>query len=168
MQRSMILPSGHVVKNNAQIMFEKRLDLNDLILSGSVPDDENKRLITQQFAKLSSLSIKEEKPKQIPLVTVLTPDTPSTNGIKLEQIGSSLKQKKSMEDHPFHYQITAVILHYGHHESGHFVALRRVIKNGKEMWFRVSDSHVDRIVDVDGDVFEHGSRHAYMIFYERI
>jgi Ubiquitin carboxyl-terminal hydrolase len=70
---------------------------------------------------------------------------------------------------PFIYKLSAVILHYGNHDSGHFVTLRRVIDaSQREFWFRVSDADVERILDVDREVFEHGSRNAYMIFYERL
>lgn len=76
--------------------------------------------------------------------------------------------KLRTSERPFIYKLTSVVLHYGQHDSGHFVTLRRIKHLNSYIWFRLSDANVERIHDVQQEVFDHGSRYAYMLFYERL
>lgn len=86
--------------------------------------------------------------------------------------------------YPYLYRLRAVILHYGSHDSGHFVTYRRVTPKSTEKssksnptrsnpndddddWFRISDDRVESVRDLEGEVYGHGSGYVYMMFYER-
>lgn len=143
----MYLPSGHLIKNNAAVNFEDTLDITDMILP-PIP-----------LKALEKDSIKEETPQNVQ-------EFPGIETVK-EVPRIILKPKLR-----FIYEAAAVILHYGHHEAGHFVTLRKIkhtTENGtKDIWYRISDATIDRVTDVENDVFLHGSQYAYMIFYERL
>lgn len=110
----------------------------------------------------------------------------------------------AVEDSPvlnsLHYRLVSLVLHYGSHDSGHFVTLRRfthiqsditklrgyehllgpefqeyVIEHDnthpseqEDVWYRISDERVDRVRDVDYDVYIHGAEHVYLLFYEKV
>lgn len=170
MQRSLYLPSGHSVKNNAPVVFEDELDINSLVLNsffaatatpspsaltnslGISPKSQEELMM--QFASLSA-ELKLAQSKNT---------TTDVKKLKTSKVTTDISEKKVG---PFRYQLTAVILHYGHHESGHFVTLRKVKIQDANHWFRCSDATIEKIVDVENDVFAHGSRFAYMLFYER-
>jgi ubiquitin C-terminal hydrolase len=82
----------------------------------------------------------------------------------------------SFKDHMYLYKLNAVVLHYGSHDSGHFVTYRRFPRDqnttkGKipkaEKWYAISDDHVRRIWDVQGEVFGYAAQFVYLLFYER-
>ncbi|KAI8899304.1 hypothetical protein BC833DRAFT_564229 [Globomyces pollinis-pini] len=154
MQRSMYLPSGHSVKNNAAVKFPDTLDLTDFILG------------KRSFASVQSQILQAAIEKQ----TVVGLE--SKEGIQVNSkipISGSLFNSGSVKK--CNYTLCSVILHYGHHEGGHFITLRKVkykTNNGiKILWFRISDANVERITDVEEEVFEHGSRFAFMLFYQQ-
>ncbi|RKP11960.1 hypothetical protein BJ684DRAFT_12187 [Piptocephalis cylindrospora] len=68
---------------------------------------------------------------------------------------------------PIRYRLTSVIVHYGSHEDGHYVAFRRGIHGdgatGEEVWWRVSDSRVDRV-----SLQQVLRENPYILFYERL
>ncbi|KAJ3350056.1 hypothetical protein HDU83_009923 [Entophlyctis luteolus] len=114
------------------------------------------------------------------------------------------------------YRLHSVVVHYGSHDSGHFVTYRRcahpcssefrdlevalggqaseIIDSGNSagvssntakrrkpkkasithsadagtQWFKISDSSVELVRNVDAEVFGHASQFAYMLFYERV
>ncbi|KAJ3272790.1 hypothetical protein HDV01_005218 [Terramyces sp. JEL0728] len=148
MQRSMYLPSGHLIKNNAAVVFEDTLDITDMI----VPQ----------------IPLKESL-KSLPVKTTASSSSDTFPGVEIvKEVADNIIKPKLQ----FKYELVAVILHYGHHEAGHFITLRKIKhtteKGTKDIWFRISDATIDRITDVENDVFSHGSQYAYMIFYERI
>ncbi|KAG1458565.1 hypothetical protein G6F56_006370 [Rhizopus delemar] len=76
------------------------------------------------------------------------------------------------------YELMSVVVHYGSHSSGHFVAYKRCIGSEKcacqscqeteeyaprESWYRVSDTKVDKC-----HVDEVLSSNPYMLFYETV
>jgi hypothetical protein len=180
----MYLPSGHLVKNNAFIQIPEILDLNDLILgkvqipsfrqnsSSDIPKSYKDLQNTPMEYELDEISnyfppLTAELQKKI-LTDLHSNAVPALELVDtIETLHTAFKEPKR----PFRYQLSALILHYGHHDAGHFIAIRRVkyrTPNGvKEAWFRVSDATVDRILDIENDVFYHGSRFCYMLFYER-
>lgn len=256
MQRSVYLPSGHLVKNNAAVSFPELLDLNEFVLG--TPNTNHKifsvpQNVTGYFDKLNSdieaglykesvdvkgasavndkledivvgmkSELKNEINSKITTIEKITSSMEKINssrkrkgkksingsdaalttekndintegapmGVSLNSVLKStsintnpeneMKIQASVEfplastnikisnfPRPFLYHITAVVLHYGHHESGHFITLRKVRKNNRDLWFRISDQDVERIRDIEMDVFRHGAMYAYMLFYER-
>ncbi|KAI9175925.1 ubiquitin-specific protease ubp1 [Blastocladiella emersonii ATCC 22665] len=61
------------------------------------------------------------------------------------------------------YHLTAVVVHYGRHEFGHYIAYRRA--PGGRGWLRVSD---DRADPVHRDEVLRSGDDAVMVFYERV
>jgi hypothetical protein len=180
MQRSMFLPSGYLVKNNASVQFSEFLDLNDLILGkpsikASEPKETPKTSECPEENNYLEWMEDEMSNYLVPLSSIQKQKI--VNSLKaesvplLELVEDTLHDTTLNSKRPFLYHLSALILHYGHHDSGHFVAIRKVkykTPNGiREAWFRVSDATVDRIHDIETDVFLHGSRFCYMLFYER-
>lgn len=181
----MMLPTGRVVKNNSPVQYENILDINDIVLGTQKVSIISKigAAFTQNGIMHQS-DIQDRQAKEMPVISMLQPnnqtsikelDLDSPPGIedvaeisKLEKVTPTAPS--AITQHilptPFIYRLSAVILHYGNHDSGHFVTLRRDFE--RDLWFRVSDANVERIVDVEQEVFGHGSRYAYMIFYEKV
>jgi ubiquitin carboxyl-terminal hydrolase 30 len=63
------------------------------------------------------------------------------------------------------YTLSCAILHYGSHDSGHFVAIRKYVKNNRTLWYRVSDESVTL---VDESIFSGIGKNVYMLFYESL
>ncbi|TPX35704.1 hypothetical protein SmJEL517_g01864 [Synchytrium microbalum] len=73
-------------------------------------------------------------------------------------------------NNPYIYALKAVVLHYGGHDSGHFVTYRRTHEvDGTEThkWFRISDDRVDLVSDIQDEIFSYASGSVYMLFYEQ-
>ena len=90
------------------------------------------------------------------------------------------------------YRLQAVILHYGSHDSGHFITYRRLCRNpfdpmadavdattlsqlnawqstkSTDRWFAISDDSVSLVKNVEQEVFGYASQYAYLLFYERV
>jgi hypothetical protein len=178
MQRSVFLPSGHVVKNNSPVVFSDILDLNEIILgkfnvesalsniknSAVFEQSQNLKDWSAAFEDIDFVMAEKKLPNPGKSIKKLHPKTISDQA----QTGKNeMNLVQTMR--PFIYKLSAVVLHYGHHESGHFITLRRVTRPDKnDMWFRISDADVDRVSDVESEVFRHGSRYCYMLFYERL
>ncbi|EGF82876.1 hypothetical protein BATDEDRAFT_86340 [Batrachochytrium dendrobatidis JAM81] len=101
-----------------------------------------------------------------------THDTTNRNPVFVESNTTDV----DIQPRPFVYHLKAVILHYGSHDSGHFVTYRTFQmppssthpdQAGPNVWFRISDDRVDLVSDVEGEVFGHGGQYAYMLYYER-
>lgn len=173
MQRSMYLPSGHLVKNNSSVAFAPVLDLNDFVIGKSFvkPILETKIPTTNLEMTTQETECKDDNETltKAPLISEFhLQNVPPLEMTESNGPMFTLDKPKR----PFIYQLKAIVLHYGHHESGHFVALRRCQYTtpkgvAKEIWFRVSDATVDRIVDIETEVYQHGSQFCYMLFYEK-
>lgn len=174
LQRSIYLPeTGHTLKNNASVSFEEVLDLNSFFLPNAT-----KSVARSDFAE-TFLALQKHLDEQRPLSKALgttgsATEPPGETG-KVPQTIPKTKHSESIapqivvggDGGPFVYQLASAILHYGHHDSGHFVTLRRVVVGRDVIWFRVSDANVERIADVSNDIFLHGGKYVYMLFYER-
>jgi Ubiquitin carboxyl-terminal hydrolase len=74
--------------------------------------------------------------------------------------------------YPYLYQLRAVLLHYGSHNSGHFVAYRKVdilptsTSKRSYAWYLISDRDVHEVEEEE--VLVHGAAHVYMLFYEKL
>ena len=149
--RSIFLPSGHVVKNNARVIFNQTLDLNNLLKTNS--HFYQSLHDSKSFVKTESKHKKSSKSNR-------------KNNLKSSKVEKSVAVSSNL------YKLKAIILHYGSHDSGHFITIRKATGTidgvYKEMWFRISDSHVDHIPDDKVDeAFEQASQNAYMFFYEK-
>ena len=158
LQRSVYLPNGRLVKNSAAVTFPDLLDLKEIIETNAFIDET----FTPNFGFLNA-------------VTNLGKQSVANNDLIANANGNSMYYfpKVSKYRKASHmYKLKSIILHYGHHEAGHFIAIRRVkykTPDGmRESWFRISDSTVDKITDVDTEVFARGSNNVYMLFYEAI
>jgi hypothetical protein len=159
MQRSVYFPeTGHIMKNNASVSFGEILDLNYFFLPQGT-----KGVSRNDFKKQYEILASEKK---------------TASSKSNEQVSSTIGDDfvgnipNSQPMGPFVYRLAAVILHYGDHDSGHFVTLRKVSMSNvdgvdEDYWFRVSDASVEKITDVKNEVFIHGRRYAYMMFYEK-
>ena len=179
LQRSIYLAeTGHTLKNNASVSFEEMLDLNSFFSPNAT-----KSVARSDFAE-TFLALQKQLDEQRPRSEKTLDNTTGSSATKqpLETKGKVPQSipKTNPPDStiapqivvggdggPFVYQLAAVILHYGHHDSGHFVTLRRVVVGRDVLWFRVSDANVERIANVSNDVFLHGGKYVYMLFYER-
>lgn len=83
----------------------------------------------------------------------------------------------SIGDASSHYQLSAVVTHYGRHENGHYICYRRHASletadehedlghdKRKESWWRLSDEDVSPVTETE--VLDQGG--VFMLFYERI
>lgn len=204
MQRSMITPMGYVVKNNTRVVFPELLDFNDLM---GLPR-ETFHAVHATANPMVSLGDESPPPLEVSTNSPSTiPDNQSTrikDGVAKNNAKEIIKdeeakklkpvlQAKKVEPvpRPFIYKLKSVVIHYGTHDSGHFVAYRKFkqppirlqVKNIKDknsntktyrdlpaedMWFRISDSSVERVQSFQEDVLDHAGQFAYMLFYERI
>lgn len=142
-------------KNNAVVLFDEELDLSpivtggDLCTSGDVPISRGATPATDE-KETSHHSVQ-----------------PRSNGISLKSTS------------PTRYRICAIVVHYGGHSSGHYVAFRRrtfVEKQGLDVdevshdnklrgydqWYRISDESVTRCSLRDVLV-----QNPFLLFYER-
>jgi hypothetical protein len=189
MQRSVYLPSGRLIKNNVPVNFPMELDLTEFVIA------PNQRIVPYSHEHSpevhvglkggdskdifndiqNSSSIDESKGLDNAEIPIVQDAMKKTDASKPETqysfLSDFLKEDRNARQSPYIYKLKAVILHYGHHESGHFIALRRVKYKSRrgiqEAWFRVSDASVERIEDIDHEISTHGSRYVYMLFYER-
>ncbi|KAJ3281753.1 hypothetical protein HDU79_010518 [Rhizoclosmatium sp. JEL0117] len=139
MQRSIFTPSGHVYKSNSRVLFGEYLDLGRFCMNSGERESEKKKgwadIIAEQQAQQTSylddvpppLSVVEESGTtrgglvggsgmyDSPYASVLA----SMNQAKLA-VGSG-----SGGAYPYLYRLHAVVIHYGSHDSGHFVTYRR-------------------------------------------
>ncbi|KAI8920831.1 hypothetical protein DFJ77DRAFT_426150 [Powellomyces hirtus] len=108
------------------------------------------------------------------------PAASTVNGKTMStQSSPSFSNSMTPIPYPYLYRLAAVVIHYGSHESGHFVTYRRMHPTkerqleeqktgGNSPWYRLSDASVELVRDFEGDVLGHGGDHAYMLFYDRV
>ncbi|KAJ3213971.1 hypothetical protein HK099_007101 [Clydaea vesicula] len=85
----------------------------------------------------------------------------------------TLNFEDDFKENKYLYRLQSVVIHYGGHDSGHFVTYRRCSQKknkedktgGVDPWFRISDESVlpcnfEEVKDI-------GSQFVYMLFYEK-
>lgn len=152
MQRSVFLYSGSVVKNNCVVELSEFLDLTGVTVCGSGQGEEEcyfGRELGEAHGWTGSLSVSQDDKKVAPITA--PDDAPEEKETRTNTKARGM------------YVMVAVVVHYGTHESGHFVTYRR-IRSGQ--WVCVSDESVQ--VVTQKNVFEMASRYAYLVFYERV
>jgi ubiquitin C-terminal hydrolase len=96
--------------------------------------------------------------------------TPKINGNIVEEIES--KNEKIHSE----YQLSAIIVHEGSAEFGHYICYARPdIKNRKDYWLKLNDQMVSEIkykdvcnVSFGSKSSNNFSKNAYLLFYTRI
>jgi hypothetical protein len=172
MQRSIFDYTGNVFKNNCRIDFPEYLDIREF----STCTDGlyfKPREMAEASSWKSSLDIKIEE-----AMSRCSSHDASNNSLPEQNMKESdgIKLDDTFKEYMYLYRLNAVVLHYGSHDSGHFVTYRRFPRKhrtskGKslkaEKWYAISDDHVRRITDVQGEVFGYASQFVYLLFYER-
>lgn len=194
LSRSIYHPSGLIEKNNCQVVFSEYLDLAPYTTNGYLNTSE-------PTASLSS-------PPPTPILPHSATRTSRTSLVYLRNMtnghrfthhsnneGLSVALMGSKEDRTvqnalpslsavpvnrsIQYRLCAVIVHYGNHDSGHFITYRRKkLPTGHEVrsplnegqrapkpatkFWRCSDEVIEE-VDLDTVL----KSEAYMLFYER-
>jgi ubiquitin C-terminal hydrolase len=119
----------------------------------------------------------------------------SGTDLKDENPGTEPNPLETGTSQPYRYlyRLQAVVLHYGSHDSGHFITYRRLSRNpfdpkanvvdskslgqlgsawqkpkSTDRWFAISDDSVSLVRNVEQEVFEYASQYAYLLFYERV
>ena len=157
MGRSIVSHYG-LVKNRIRVHYPEILDLStfqDVKYSSSWKSGND--IISHSLTNSQVIERILESPK-----VEEQPESPEDEEPKLEEAPSQLQiSEKKCE-----YRLQSLILHYGGHDSGHFVAIRRF----NNRWFYISDEsvrlvHADEIQEI---VFDRASYDVYMLFYEKV
>jgi ubiquitin carboxyl-terminal hydrolase 1 len=137
--------SGHAVKNVCQVIFEEELDLEPFSTSGQLSVSPLKPISTYQIAERASSASTgstAEKGKA------------TANGTTtLEEVnaGDDAGRRK------LYYKLKSVVVHYGSHSFGHYVAYRKI--GGK--WWKISDETVG-----ETSIEEVLKANPFLMFYE--
>ncbi len=172
MQRSIFDYTGNILKNNCRIDYPEYLDIQEF----STCTDGlyfKPREMAEASSWKNSLDIKIEE-----AMSRNSSNNASNNSLPEKNMKESdgLALNDNFKEYMYLYRLNAVVLHYGSHDSGHFVTYRRFPKkqrtsSGKsskaEKWYAISDDHVRRISDVQGEVFGYAAQFVYLLFYER-
>ncbi|KAG1464253.1 hypothetical protein G6F46_002794 [Rhizopus delemar] len=189
LSRSVYHPSGMVQKNHCQVQFSEYLDLAQFTTNGylntsdpgaSLSSPPTTPILPQTRTSRASLvylrnmahghrfSHSQKDGLNIALMTNKEADRPIQNALPsyIVPVNRAIQ-----------YRLCAVIVHYGNHDSGHFVTYRRKkLPTGHEVrsplgdntprpatkFWRCSDDVIEE-VDLDAVL----QSEAYMLFYER-
>ncbi|ODQ59073.1 hypothetical protein WICANDRAFT_17576, partial [Wickerhamomyces anomalus NRRL Y-366-8] len=165
--RSVFDPMTYRVrKNNARVVFPLKLDLDPFVAE---PNDINTdaRLPLSKKVKVQEPIVQSESSSTSSLETPDSSNNEKEEGEeKLEQDSDSdsdeqeipLSIEKQDISGPLVYALRSVIVHYGTHNYGHYIAFRKY----RGVWWRTSDETID-IVDEDEVLSAPG---VFMLFYE--
>lgn len=165
MQRSIFDYMGNVIKNNCRVDYSEYLDIKDFCTCS-----DGYYFNPMEMADASnwkeSLDVRSDE-------VMASRSTSNDTTSAFKESFSPVAKENSNEEYIYLYKLNAVVLHYGSHDSGHFVTYRRFprkLSNSKtkgEKWYAISDDHVRRIWDVQGEVFGYATQFVYLLFYER-
>lgn len=194
LSRSVYHPSGHVQKNHCRVRFTEEIDLAPFTTNGFLNTaDPQSSLSTPQPSSSSnddnaqhngSNSCISNRRNFVYLRNMAfgNRSLPGGDGLNValgKKPLDTLRPSFSVPiptTRPVKYRLQAMIVHYGSHDSGHFVTFRRkklptghqVMRPGEApvaeevKFWRVSDDTVDEV-----DLATVLSSEAYMLFYER-
>lgn len=153
---------GTIYKNSSAVRYPKYLDIGHYMIHPH--EDLQARIFREKFG--SPIQTKDER-------NLFYFGKPSSawqwkaDGAATTDQPSSPSPDSCFDAFSYLYQLNAVVLHYGSHDSGHFVAYRRVKQSEtQDAWFYISDRDVQQVDE--SRVFEHGCQFVYMLFYEII
>ena len=141
-----------LVQKNANInksLVQKNANTNKTHVQSTNNNDTSKTNSTQSKSpekiEISNNQVQEDEPPSLSLV-----DSP-----KLQDISHVLSRKS----YRLHYTLSSAILHFGSHDSGHFITIKKV----GDMWYRISDESVEKF---NPSLLQNMASHVYMLFYE--
>ena len=128
MQRSIFDYMGNIYKNNCKVDFSEYLDIKEFCTCTNgfyfKPMD-----MAEASNWKDSLDIRID---QINASFSSSNDTSSSSAheedIKESNLAEQTTHRNSFKDYIYLYRLNAVVLHYGSHDSGHFVTYRRFHK----------------------------------------
>jgi Ubiquitin carboxyl-terminal hydrolase len=194
LSRSVYHPSGHVQKNHCRVRFSEEIDLAPFTTNGFLNTADPQSSLSTPQPSSASTSNDDSQNNGNSYVSSRRNFVYLRNmalGHRSLAGGDGLNValgKKPMDTfrpsfsvpipttRPVKYRLQAMIVHYGSHDSGHFVTFRRkrlptghqVMRPGETpapeepKFWRVSDDSVDEV-----DLATVLSSEAYMLFYER-
>ncbi|KAG2173065.1 hypothetical protein INT44_007038 [Umbelopsis vinacea] len=194
LSRSVFHPSGHVKKNHCRVRFSEEIDLAPFTTNGFLNTADPQSSLSTPQPSSASTSHDDSQNNGNSYVSSRRNFVYLRNmalGHRSLAGGDGLNValgKKPMDTfrpsfsvpipttRPVKYRLQAMIVHYGSHDSGHFVTFRRkrlptghqVMRPGETpapeepKFWRVSDDSVDEV-----DLATVLSSEAYMLFYER-
>jgi ubiquitin carboxyl-terminal hydrolase 1 len=112
--------SGQAIKNGCQVLFDDSLDLAPFSTSG--------QLSVSPYSPISSSSSPSSSQSSTTSSSFTAAASPNGNGT------TSPRAEKSNRS----YTLKSVVVHYGSHSWGHYVAYRRI----GDRWWKISDEHV--------------------------
>ncbi|KAK6465714.1 Ubp1 protein [Scheffersomyces coipomensis] len=172
--RSVFDPRSYaIVKNPSNVTFPDKLNLTDYVVE---PKDINMdaRL---PFRKQDERTIIADQPTSSkpdqPTLSTSNTTPPSDSSISSEDdvptvesgsTGISTADDENIEvpnqvDPRLLYNLTAVIIHYGTHNYGHYICYRKL----RGTWWRISD---ESVYVVDESEVLNGGQGTFMLFYE--
>ena len=174
MQRSIFDYTGNVYKNNCRVHFPEYLDIREFCTC-----TDGFYFKPMQMAEASNWKESLDKKGEEVVEIDLTSSNSASNSGQDAQVSEGPEKiaKNPLTDYIYLYKLNAVVLHYGSHDSGHFVTYRRFPKkyssskkktSRSDRWYAISDDHVRRIWDVQGEVFGCATQFVYLLFYERM
>ncbi|KAI9101855.1 hypothetical protein DFS34DRAFT_701793 [Phlyctochytrium arcticum] len=132
MQRSMYSHNGSVIKNNCRVVFREYLDLGPFMTVNRAGDAPPPLDLDSNTPELPSVLQHSPVPSPNTSATSHPPQEHQTHHSKPASFPSLSPKKVAQEDrkktaipYPYLYRLQSVVLHYGSHDSGHFVAYRR-------------------------------------------
>ncbi|KAI8580450.1 hypothetical protein K450DRAFT_237075 [Umbelopsis ramanniana AG] len=194
LSRSVYHPSGHVQKNHCRVRFSEEIDLAPFTTNGFLNTADPQSSLSTPQPSSASTSHDDSQNNGNSYVSSRRNFVYLRNmalGHRSLAGGDGLNValgKKPVDTfrpsfsipipttRPVKYRLQAMIVHYGSHDSGHFVTFRRkrlptghqVMRPGETpppeepKFWRVSDDSVDEV-----DLATVLSSEAYMLFYER-
>ncbi|KAI8915542.1 hypothetical protein EDD86DRAFT_196296, partial [Gorgonomyces haynaldii] len=144
MQRSIFLPNGYSAKNHCAVEFPQTLNL------------------TRLFSKPMPTPWKQTPPETnvVPSVEQNINEPPPLESVSPVSEEQTLEMLLNEYRNPnLIYQLTAAVLHFGSHDSGHFITIKRI----GNTWYNISDENVRKT-----SVFalDNAGAQVYMLFYE--
>lgn len=170
-------------KNNAAVLFDDELDLSDIVTGGDLTISGDRPI-----SRGATPSIGESAGPDLWSVQGRKGKSSTMNGHHMETDddgyvtnGHTYQQPKAFAK--TRYRLSAIVVHYGNHSSGHYVSFRRrkpSYQNGNakqldgldgflhpardhDRWYRISDDSVKQCTLEDVR-----SQNPFLMFYERI
>ncbi|CAM0135834.1 ubiquitin-specific protease ubp1 [Umbelopsis sp. WA50703] len=191
LSRSVYHPSGHIQKNHCRVKFTEEIDLAPFTTNGFLNTvDPQSSLSTPQPSSSNNdnhqngNNLGSSRRNFVYLRNMALGHRGLVGGTGLDvalgkKPSDTLRPSFSVPiaaTRPVKYRLQAMIVHYGNHDSGHFVTFRRkklptghrvmrpeeTIEPEETKFWRVSDDSVDEV-----DLHTVLSSEAYMLFYER-
>jgi hypothetical protein len=126
---------GYVTKNNARVIFHEMLDVGrfSTLFQNSNNNNNNNNNNSNGFAPSVATFLQKAESNQSDLFSKQSEidDNGSSNeqtnaSIPLKVFPNSQQTKPYVKDQSCWYRLMSVVLHYGSHDSGHFVTYRRI------------------------------------------